>query len=135
MDRVILFDVNETLLGLSVLRPHFERVFGEPLVIQEWFALLLHSSTVSTLVDSYHDFGTLASSALQIVAARRGIDSSEDERGAILGTIRELPPHPDVIPSLEWFRAAGLRLATLTNSAPAVVADQIAFSGLSDFFE
>jgi 2-haloacid dehalogenase len=135
MDRIILFDVNETLLDLSVLRPHFDRVFGDSSVIQEWFSLLLHSSTVSTLVDAYHDFGTLAASALQVVAARRGMDLAEDERGAILGTIRKLPAHPDVIPSLQRLRAAGFRLATLTNSAPAVVADQISFAGLSEFFE
>jgi 2-haloacid dehalogenase len=135
MDRIILFDVNETLLDLSVLQPHFDRSFSDTFAMQEWFSLLLHSSTVSTLVDAYRDFGTLAGSALQVVAARRGIDMPEDERRAILGTIRELPPHPDVIPNLDRLRTAGFRLATLTNSAPAVVADQIFFAGLSGFFE
>lgn len=135
MDRIILFDVNETLLDLSVLQPQFDRVFEDALVIQEWFSILLHTSTVSTLVDAYHDFGTLAGSALQVVAARRGIELAEDERRAILGTIRELPPHPDVIPSLERLRTAGFRLATLTNSAPEVVADQISHAGLTEFFE
>ena len=32
-------------------------------------------------------------------------------------------------------RTAGFRLATLTNSAPAVLGDQISYAGLSDYFE
>lgn len=135
MNRVILFDVNETLLDLSVLRPHFERIFGEQAVMQQWFSVLLHSSVVTTLVGEYQEFGTLVGAALDVVAASRGIDLAEGERSAILGGMRELPPHPDVIPSLERLRTAGFRLATLTNSAPAVVGDQISYAGLSDYFE
>ena len=135
MNRVILFDVNETLLDLSVLQPHFDRIFGDAAVMQQWFSVLLHSSVVTTLVGAHQDFGSLAGAALDVVAARRGIDLAEDERVAILGTVRELPPHPDVVPSLERLRTAGLRLATLTNSAPAVVSDQISNAGLSDYFE
>ena len=135
MDRILLFDVNETLLDLSVLRPKFDQVFDDDFVVQEWFAILLHSSTVTTIVDAYHDFGTLAGSALQVVAERRGIEVSDDDRMAILGTVRELPAHPDVLPSLQRLQAAGFRMATLTNSAPAVVADQISNAGLNEFFE
>ena len=135
MNRVILFDVNETLLDLSALRPHFERILGEQAVMQQWFSALLHSSVVTTLVGAYQDFGTLAGAALDVVAVRRGIDLAEGERSAILGTMRALPPHPDVIPSLERLRAAGFRLATLTNSAPTVLGDQISYAGLSDYFE
>jgi hypothetical protein len=41
---VIVFDVNETLLDLSTLSPIFERVFGNPLALQLWFAnLILYS--------------------------------------------------------------------------------------------
>jgi 2-haloacid dehalogenase len=52
-----------------------------------------------------------------------------------LTTLRELPPHPDVGPSLERLRTAGLRLATLTNSSPGMVSAQLANAGLQDFFE
>ena len=135
MNRVILFDVIETLLDLSVLRPHFDRILGEPAVMQQWFSVLLHSSVVTTLVDAYQDFGTLAGAALDVVAAQRGIDLAEDEKGAILGAVRELPLHPDVVPSLERLRDAGFRLATLTNSAPTMVSDQISNAGISDYFE
>jgi len=135
MKQVILFDVNETLLDLSVLQPHFGRVFGDAVVMQQWFAVLLHTSVVSTLTEAYHNFGALAGAALDVVAGRLGVELAEEDRSSILGTVRELPPHPDVVPSLERLHEAGFRMATLTNSAPAVVSDQISNAGLSDFFE
>lgn len=135
MKRVILFDVNETLLDLSVLQPHFGRVFGDSAVMAQWFAVLLHTSVVATVTDAYEDFGALAGAALDVVAGRLGVDLAEDDRGSILGTVRELPPHPDVVPSLERLHEAGFRMATLTNSAPAVINDQISNAGLSDYFE
>ncbi len=135
MGKVLLFDVNETLLDLSVLRPKFETVFGDGDVSQQWFAVLLHTSVVSIVTETYHDFGTMAGSALDVVAARLGLQISDDQRGFILGTIRELPPHSDVSPNLGRLRDAGFRLATLTNSAPAVVEAQITNAGLSSFFE
>jgi 2-haloacid dehalogenase len=46
-----------------------------------------------------------------------------------------LPPHPDVRDGLEVMRDAGLRLVTLTNSAPAAVEQQLANAGLAGYFE
>jgi len=135
MKRVMLFDVNETLLDLSVLSPHFERVFGNSAVMGQWFAVLLHTSVVVTVTDAYQNFGALAGAALDVVAGRLGVDLGEEDRGSILGIVRELPPHPDIAPSLERLREAGFRMATLTNSAPAVVEAQISNAGLGGFFE
>ena len=35
--RIIVFDVNETLLDVGALAPQFERLFGDRAVLQEWF--------------------------------------------------------------------------------------------------
>lgn len=135
MSRVILFDVNETLLDLSMLRPHFVRIFGEQASMGVWFSLLLHSSLVVTLADAYTDFGSLAGAALDIVAAQRGVVLAEADRQQILDSVRRLPPHPDVVESLERLRQAGLRLATLTNSSNDMLSAQMENAGLSQFFE
>ena len=135
MSRIIVFDVNETLLDLSGLQPHFQRLFGDAAVMQQWFAILLHSSVVTALTDMYSDFGSLAGAALTLAATNRGVTLSDSDRREIAATLQNLPPHPDVAPSLERLRAAGLRLATLTNSAKPVVTAQIANAALSQFFE
>ena len=48
MRDTILFDINETVLDLSSLKPTFEALFGTAQALT-WFATLLHSSTVSAL--------------------------------------------------------------------------------------
>jgi len=135
MSRVIVFDVNETLLDLRALDAPFERVFGNAAVRREWFAQFLQSALVATVTNTYSDFGTIGGAALDMTAARRGLTLSAEDRAQILGGIRTLPPHPEVRESLERLRAAGLRLATLTNSTAKVAEAQLANAGLTDFFE
>jgi len=135
MARVCVFDVNETLLDLGALDPHFERVFGDAGVQRAWFLQLLQSALVATVTGAYSDFGQVGGAALEMVAEREGVDLSDEDRQRVLGGMRELPPHPEVSESLERLRDAGLRLATLTNSTQQVAEAQMANSGLRDYFE
>jgi 2-haloacid dehalogenase len=135
MARVCVFDVNETLLDLGALDPHFERAFGDADVRRAWFLQLLQSALVATVTDTYSDFGTIGGAALEMVAEREGVDLSDEDRQKILGGMRELPPHPEVAESLDRLREAGLRLATLTNSTQQVAEAQMNNSGLRDYFE
>ena len=135
MARVCVFDVNETLLDLGSLDPHFERVFGDAAVRRAWFSQLLQSAFTATITGSYSDFGTIGRAALEMVAEREGVDLSDEDKQQILGGMRELPPHPEVAESLERLRDAGLRLATLTNSTQQVAEAQMESSGLRGYFE
>lgn len=135
MSPFIVFDVNETLLDLRALDSHFQRVFGDAAVRPAWFSQTLQLSLITTIVEAYTDFATLAGAALDLVAARRGATLSAADRQSILGAMRTLPPHPDVVPGLERLRQAGLRMATLTNNPPPVVMAQLQNAGLAHYFE
>ena len=135
MARVIVFDVNETLLDLGALDPLFGDLFGTASARQEWFGQLLQSALVATVTDAYADFGDIGMAALEMVAARRGVPIAEEDRRAIRDGMRRLPPHPEVRQSLERLRGAGLRLATLTNSTAEVGEAQLVNAGLRDLFE
>jgi 2-haloacid dehalogenase len=135
MARVCVFDVNETLLDLGALDPHFERVYGDAGVRRSWFLQLLQSALVATVTGVYSDFGTIGAAALEMVAEREGVYLSEEDKQEILGGMRELPPHPEVAKSLERLREAGLRTATLTNSTREVAEAQMENSGLRGYFE
>jgi 2-haloacid dehalogenase len=135
MARVCVFDVNETLLDLGALDPHFERAFGDAAVRRAWFSQLLQSAFLATITGAYSDFGTIGGAALEMVAERQGVDLSDEDKQKILGGMRELPPHPEVVESLDLLRDAGLRLATLTNSTQQVAEAQMDNSGLRDYFE
>lgn len=133
--RVLVFDVNETMLKLAALTPHFVRAFGAADVLQEWFSTMLLYSNVVTVAGPYADFATVGGAALDMVAAARGLPLAAEDRQQILGGVRALPAHADVRPALERLRGAGFRLVTLTNSAPAAVDAQLTNAGLTDLFE
>jgi 2-haloacid dehalogenase len=133
--RVIVFDVNETLLDLAPLRGPFARAFGDAAPLGEWFARLLHGSLVATITDSYEDFASIGQRALDAVASRRRIELEPTERDAILGTMLELPTHPEVPDALLRFRSEGFPLATLTNSSPEMARVQLEHSGILDLFD
>ena len=135
MSRICVFDVNETLLDLQALDTHFERAFGDASVRQAWFTQLLQTAFISTITDNYKDFGTIGATALDMIAMRRGVTLSQQDRTSILQGMRQLPPHPDVRDGLERLRNAGLRLVTLTNSTEQVAQEQIKHAGLSEYFE
>jgi 2-haloacid dehalogenase len=133
--RAIIFDVNETLLNIRHLDPIFERVFGDPGALKEWFSLLLLHSEAATLAGPYFDFGTLAMAALDMIAASRRANLSGKDKEEVLHGILSLPPHNEVADALRKLREAGFRLATLTNSSQKAVEQQMKNAGLSDFFE
>jgi len=135
MASVLVFDVNETLLDLSALREPFAEAFGDASPLEEWFARLLHGSLVATLTDAYEDFGVIGRRALEVVAARRGVELSKERRDAILRTMRRLPPHPEVPAALAALQDAGFPLAALTNSSGATARAQLEHAGLIGTFD
>jgi 2-haloacid dehalogenase len=135
MKRVLVFDVNETLLDMSALDPHFQRVFGDAQVRVEWFQTMLQSAFLTTIAGPYKPFGEHFRAALAITALRRDLRVSPDDERAILAGVRALPAYPDVRPALERLRSAGFRLAALTNSTAEVEETQLRNARLADLFE
>jgi 2-haloacid dehalogenase len=133
--RVIVCDVNETLLDVRALEPEFKEAFGDPRILQEWFAQVLLYSEVATLAGPYAEFASIAGAALDMTADTRGVTLTPNHRARILQGMLQLPPHPEVRDGLQTMRDAGLRLVTLTNSAPAAVEQQLANSGLASLFD
>lgn len=134
MPRVLAFDVNETLLDLSALDPHFEAAFGDVGARGQWFAQMLQLSFVGGLTGHYVDFSRAQRAALEMLARRTGRELDPELADEIAGTMRRLPPHPEVAGALSRLGEAGFRLAALTNSTSEVAHDQLANSGLADHF-
>lgn len=135
MPRVIVFDVNETLLDMRALDPLFTRMFGAASARQAWFNQALQSAFVTTITGEYVNFTKIWTTALEMTAARYGTPLSADDCAAVLDGMRTLPPHADVPAALERLRSAGLRLAALTNSTEEVAMMQLSNAGLAHFFE
>jgi 2-haloacid dehalogenase len=70
-----------------------------------------------------------------MAAAEEDVTLSRQERLSLLGQLRTLPAHADVRGALERLRAAGVRLAVLTNATAEVAEAQLTHARLRDFFE
>jgi 2-haloacid dehalogenase len=135
MRRVQVFDVNETLLDLAALDPHFERVFGDAGTRRVWFTQMIQSALVATVTGAYSTFGQIAMAALTMTAEQAGVELRDQDRDAIAGQMRRLPPHPEVPWELERLRQAGFRLAALTNSTEEVARAQLENADIIGLFE
>ena len=135
MKSVLFFDVNESLLDLSVLKPHFKRLFGDEQILFQWFGQVLQTAMLTVITGQYSDFGKVGRGALDMMGEKYGIALTDDDRTQIVGGMRTLPPHPDVLAGFEKLKAAGYRMASLTNSPPAVARAQLENAGLVGFLE
>lgn len=135
MGRVQVFDVNETLLDLAAMDPHFERIFGDADVRVTWFSQMISSALVATVTGAYSQFGAHAMAALEMTAEQAGVELAEDDKEAVADQLRRLPAHPEVAGALRRLRGDGLRLAALTNSTEEVARAQLEHAGLIDLFE
>jgi 2-haloacid dehalogenase len=135
MDRVQVFDVNETLLDLAGLDPHFERAFGDAGMRRVWFQQMIQSALVATVTGAYRPFGQIGLAALQMTAEQAGVQLRDADRDTIAAGLRRLPAHPEVPAALERLRTAGLRLAALTNSTEEVARAQLEHAGIIGRFE
>lgn len=132
---VLVFDVNETLLDLTTLEPVFERVFGDRMVMREWFAQLILYSETLTLAGLYTPFGELAAGALRMVGETSGVVVTAADVDDLKKHNTTMPALPDVVPALEQLRASGFRLVTLTNSAPGSGPTPLDRAGIDGYFE
>ncbi|WP_373299249.1 haloacid dehalogenase type II [Arenicella chitinivorans] len=135
--KVIIFDVNETLLDLASMRKSVgASLGGRDELLPLWFSTMLHHSLVVSATGDYDSFGNIGVAALQMVAEINGIDITEEQaQTAILTPLRSLPPHPDVAQGLTALKAQGYKLVTLTNSSLEGVQLQLKNAELSQYFD
>ncbi len=133
--RVLLFDVNETLLDLAPIERSVEGLLGDAGSATLWFSTMLHHSLAMTVAGRHAGLMDIGAAALRMLAAERGIELDDAGAKRALEGMTRLPPHDDVAPALRRLQAAGFRLATLTNSSQAGVKAQLDHAGLAGFFE
>jgi 2-haloacid dehalogenase len=134
MTRIIVFDVNETLLDLAPVREWFLHRFDDYPNASTWFSELLRLSFVSSVTDRYVPFTDLAASALETVGSRSGAIIDAGDIAEVKGLFVTLPPHPDVIGGMTLLKEAGFTLAALTNSPASTAHAQLDNAEISQFF-
>lgn len=132
--KLLIFDVNETLLDLSSMKESINKAFDHEFAFSQWFAFMLQYSLVDTVTGNYHDFGTIGKAAMQMTQEKLNKEVPKSKVEELLNMIKSLPPHPDIKPSLKKLKEAGYQMVTLTNSTQQVVTQQMQSAGLTSYF-
>ncbi|MDP5045023.1 MAG: haloacid dehalogenase type II, partial [Leeuwenhoekiella sp.] len=104
----IIFDVNETLLDLKPLARRINASLSSDLAFDIWFSALLHYSLVEAVTGHHEDFSEIAKATFEMTAAKFKKVIPEEEIKSILGMIKKLQPHADVLESLTKLKEEGL---------------------------
>src|ERR1700739_9118 len=114
--KVLVFDVNETLIDFESMNPLFERVFGDRKVLREWLGHLIMYSMTLTLSGLYKDYWDLGRGLFRMVGAIHKIEVTDADVEALKRGMQTMPAWPDCKEGLTKLKEAGFRLVTLTNS-------------------
>jgi 2-haloacid dehalogenase len=135
MIKVLVFDVNETLLDLRSLNTFFENKFGSTAVTKEWFDQFIQNSFVSTITNIYQPFGKIALAALEMLGKKYRTVVTDEDKMELANMMKSLPAHPEVKECLIMAKELGYSLVTLTNSTEEVVSAQLKNAGIFTYFD
>lgn len=133
--KLLIFDVNETLLDLIPLRGRINNLLGNSHAFEDWFSELIQFAMVETLTGKYSDFGDIGVATLKMTAEKFQKNISEEEIKFSLKIIKELQPHPEVKSALEALKSEGFKLVALTNGSMETLKQQMKFSRLDSIFD
>jgi len=107
---------------------------GEAL-LNAWRTRQFEYTWLRTLSGTYADFWQITQDALVFAARSLGLPLDAAARDELMQTYLELKAWDDVRPALDALRAAGFRLAFLSNFTAHMLDTAVQNSGLQGFFE
>jgi 2-haloacid dehalogenase len=135
MKKAVFFDMNETLLNLSLLKNQFDKHFNDKYVLKYWFTKLLYSSNIMAIMDEYRNFEELADVALENLFFENNKPLSGETKAEILGEFKKLPAYKDVSPALTMLRANNIRVVAVSNSSLEMIKEQLTNAGIIELFD
>lgn len=135
MIKTVLFDMNETMLDLSLLKENFDKYFDDSYVLKYWFTKLLHTSTVIGAMDEYKNFGELAEVVLESLFYENNKIFTNEIKVEILGSFRNLPAYDDVPKALKLLKENKIRVVAVSNSSLEMIKEQLTNAGIINLFD
>lgn len=132
---VVVFDVNETLFSLGLVRDTFTEAGLGAEAVPLWFARVLRDGIALAATGDYRAFRDLAAGALEALLREQGRGEDPELVLRVLARFRHLRPHPDVQPAFARLHAEGVRIVTLTNGHADTVGAMLGGAGLDGYVE
>lgn len=132
----LFFDINETLLDMQPVKTSVAKVLNDtPELVPLWFTTMLQYALVSTVNNQFHDFTSIGTAAIQMVAQKNNIEISDNKAREALKPMLYLDPYADVVPGISKLKNAGFTLIALTNSSRFAMESQLRHANLNAYFD
>ncbi len=134
---VYVFDAYGTLFDVhAAVGRHAQTIGAEKarLLSEMWRQKQLEFSWIRALAGRYRDFAALTGEALDSALARV-VPEHSALKPALLDAYRHLDAFPEVRGVLSRLKAAGARVAILSNGTPDMLASAIASAGIGDVLD
>jgi 2-haloacid dehalogenase len=122
-----------TLFDRSAPGERLVALGAPPLLLELWFARLLHAAATVTLIDAYRPFPDLATDTLESLLVQHGLDPARAED--VVAELGKLDPYPEAERALARIDGAGLPVVALTNGTEENTLALLGRSGLDRYVE
>jgi 2-haloacid dehalogenase len=133
--QVIVFDVYETLLDMSVVERKINQITDSKRGYTIWLELFMQYCFVNNSLDTFHDLISIARVTLQMTSRTLGRTLPEGEANDVLQLLRHLPVREEAPSCLSELNDLGLTIIALTNAPEKVVCERMERTGLISYFE
>ncbi|MCF4100793.1 haloacid dehalogenase type II [Gillisia sp. M10.2A] len=133
--KLLIFDVNETLLDLFPLKQAVNKLLEDPGAFDLWFSGLLHYSLVETITGNYRDFGEIGKATLRKMGLKYNKQVSDADCEHVLEKITRLPAHIDVVEGLQILRQCEYKLVAFSNGGLKTLKEQLKFAEIHYLFD
>lgn len=131
VNRVLIFDVNETLSDLSSVQDRLAATGAGRDLFTTWFAGILRDGFALAAAGGYADFGDLARDGLRSLLP--GLEPAAVDH--VVDGFAAVGLHADVPAGIRALHSQGFRLATMTNGNAASTERLLRQAGVRDCFE
>ena len=139
---MFVFDAYGTLLDVDAAAREAAAEPGMEALKENWLSIAkgwrerqLRYSWLCSMMGRYDDFWELTTRALDSTLEEHALSSDEKIRKRLLSLYRELSAYGEVPKVLANLKAAGHKLAVLSNASPHMLTTAIEAAGISEWFD
>ena len=139
---MFVFDAYGTLLDVDAAAREAAAEPGMEALKENWLSIAkgwrerqLRYSWLCSMMGKYDDFWELTTRALDSTLEEHALSSDEKIRKRLLSLYRELSAYGEVPKVLANLKAAGHKLAVLSNASPHMLTTAIEAAGIAEWFD
>lgn len=133
--KVVAFDMIETTFSLEAVRQKLVAIGLPETALELWFAMGLRDAFALAASDDFKPFPAVLGGALEQVLFLHGRSATQEQKEAVIATMKALSPQPDAREAFEILAGAGIRILALSNGAASSTKALLATSGLDRYVE